>query len=351
MELLIPLIVLLVLIILAIYRKVQYNKLSQEDKDTYKKAVEKIGEINRKKKLFPVVGAVVFVVVLVLAIVISSMSQPKASQNDILYARSLIGCIWSTIFTATQLYIIGYVIARIAYEQLYIKKEIEKSNNLEDKEKALLLKHYITPMSKTILLGVLAEAIQSIIRLVCFTTADKPIIYIYPEEKQKVTIRVDKPENLIHAYPEYNDGWEVEADVDGTLTDLNGKKYYSLYWEGINKIRVNEKIGFCVKGEDTAKFLEEKLEELGLNYKEREEFIVYWLPQMENNRYNYIYFMQKSEVDTIMSLDINPKPESLIRIMMYFKPLLLETKVQEQVFKPVERNGYTVVEWGGTKIR
>ena len=34
--------------------------------------------------------------------------------------------------------------------------------------------------------------------------------------------------------------------------------------------------GFVVKGEDSAAFLEEKLEILGLNYKEAEEFIIYW---------------------------------------------------------------------------
>lgn len=30
---------------------------------------------------------------------------------------------------------------------------------------------------------------------------------------------------------------------------------------------------------------EEKLEILGLNYKETEEFIVYWLPKLEQNEY------------------------------------------------------------------
>ena len=41
--------------------------------------------------------------------------------------------------------------------------------------------------------------------------------------------------------------------------------------------------GFCVKGEDTAAFLEDALSKLGLNRKEANEFIVYWLPLMEQN--------------------------------------------------------------------
>ena len=45
-----------------------------------------------------------------------------------------------------------------------------------------------------------------------------------------------------------------------------------------------------MKGEDTAKFLEGALAELGLTEKEANTFIMYWLPQMENNPYNVISF-------------------------------------------------------------
>ena len=48
--------------------------------------------------------------------------------------------------------------------------------------------------------------------------------------------------------------------------------------------------GFCVKGKDTAVFLEGALEQLGLTRREANEFIVYWLPQMEQNPYNIISF-------------------------------------------------------------
>ena len=47
------------------------------------------------------------------------------------------------------------------------------------------------------------------------------------------------------------------------------------------------KTGFVVEGKDTIKFLEEKLKQLGLTDKEADEFIIYWLPKLENNKYNY----------------------------------------------------------------
>ena len=50
-----------------------------------------------------------------------------------------------------------------------------------------------------------------------------------------------------------------------------------------------------------------------------------------------------------MELNIDPKPDTLIRIMMEYKPLMFNKNVKEQVLEKVERTGYTVVEWGGIK--
>ena len=116
---------------------------------------------------------------------------------------------------------------------------------------------------------------------------------------------------------------------------------------GNNEIKED---GFIVKGEEVASFLEEKLEILGLNYKEKEEFIVYWLPELEKNKYNYIRFQTIEEINSNMELFIEPKPDTLIRIMMEYKPLDKKIKVKQQELTKVERKGYTVVEWGGTKI-
>ena len=179
----------------------------------------------------------------------------------------------------------------------------------------------------------------------------KPIIYIYPEEDMNVSISVSNPENFTTTYPKYENGWEVKALTDGTLIDKNGKSYYALYWEGKQKnISKVKEDGFVIKGEDTAEFLEEKLEILGLNYKEKNEFIMYWLPKMENNKYNYIRFETMEEIDSYMPLEISPKPNSVIRILMNFKALDKKIKVKEQELTTPERTGYTVVEWGGVEI-
>ena len=181
---------------------------------------------------------------------------------------------------------------------------------------------------------------------------DNPIIYIYPTEETDVSIKVGHPENLECTYPKYEDGWNVHAKLNGDLIDLKtGRNLYALYWEGLDKSKEhNYKDGFVVKGDEVATFLEEKLEVLGLNEREAEEFIVYWLPFLGKNEYNYIRFFEEEEINEKMPLEINPKPETIIRVLMGWKKLDKEIEVQEQQLERVERKGYTVVEWGGTEF-
>jgi hypothetical protein len=180
----------------------------------------------------------------------------------------------------------------------------------------------------------------------------KPIIYLYPQEKTELTVTLGKPENLTCSYPEYKDGWNVIANPDGTLVDKeSGRELYSLYWEGLQTEPVNMEEGFVVKGIDTAKFLEEKLAILGLTDKEAEEFIVYWLPELQNNEYNYIRFATIEEMNANMPLDFSVNPDTLIRVLMQYKPLDEKIEVREQKLETPARNGFVAVEWGGTEIK
>lgn len=184
-------------------------------------------------------------------------------------------------------------------------------------------------------------------------TTEKPIIYIYTTKKIKVSVKLGNLQCLSCTYPKYTDEWNVIANSDGTLIDLaTNRKLYALYWEGKNLPKNTDMTeGFCIKGEDTAKFLEEKLGILGLNERETEEFIIYWLPKMERNKYNYIRFETIEEQNNAMPLTINPKPDNLIRVMMDWKELDNKIELKEQVLNIPKREGYTVVEWGGSELK
>ena len=182
-------------------------------------------------------------------------------------------------------------------------------------------------------------------------TVDKPMIYLYPEREQSVEVKLDSPERLTVSYPSYVDSWNVVAKPDGTLKDKDGRELYGLYYESLPKTDFKvENEGFIIKKEDSAKFLEEKLKTLGLNEKEAEEFIVYWLPKMNEKKYNYVRFASDEEIENNMKLSISPKPDTTIRIWMILKPLDEKIEVTEQKINPVKRSGFVAVEWGGIKL-
>lgn len=180
--------------------------------------------------------------------------------------------------------------------------------------------------------------------------AEKPVIYLYPEEETLVRVQLDFNGELTSVYPAYRDGWTVVAQSDGTLTDPDtGREYYCLFWEGESNVDYDLSGGFVVPGEETAAFLEEALAQLGLTDREAQEFIIYWLPRMEDNRYNLISFQKERYTDNAV-LTIDPAPDTLLRVFMAWKGLEEPVEVEPRELEPVERTGFTVVEWGGAQV-
>lgn len=181
---------------------------------------------------------------------------------------------------------------------------------------------------------------------------DKPVLYLYPEKTTDVDVKVNLNNAMFSCtYPEYNGGWSVTAQPDGTLTNkIDGREYSYLYWELKGEADFDFSEGFVVKGSDTAEFLQQTLSDMGLTPEEYNEFIVYWLPKMKENEYNLISF-QTEKYEEICSLDITPTPDSVLRVFMAYKPVEEYVEIQPQSFEKFERKGFTVVEWGGAEVK
>lgn len=143
---------------------------------------------------------------------------------------------------------------------------------------------------------------------------DKPILYLYPKKETKVEVSFSHPEYLETTYPKFNGKWEVTAKKDGSLYDKDGKYYYALYWDEKRTYDYDFKEGFYVEKEDAISFLEEKLEKIGFNEKEKNEFIMYWLPVLEKNEKSLVYFELTEERERHNKIEISPKLGSLLRI-------------------------------------
>ena len=100
-------------------------------------------------------------------------------------------------------------------------------------------------------------------------------------------------------YPKFTnkDTWNVHAEPDGTIS-IKDRKYPYLFWEALSYETIDLNEGFVVTDKEAEAFLEEKLDILGLNNKEKTDFITYWLPVLINfyliNIKNYKYDYCKS---------------------------------------------------------
>ncbi|MBR2040847.1 MAG: hypothetical protein IJ945_00525 [Oscillospiraceae bacterium] len=77
---------------------------------------------------------------------------------------------------------------------------------------------------------------------------------------------------------------------------------------------------------------------------------MYWLPRLEQNAYNLISFQNEAYTDSA-KLDIDPAPDTLIRVFMAWKGLDELVEIEPQKLSSPERKGFTAVEWGGTEIK
>ena len=180
----------------------------------------------------------------------------------------------------------------------------------------------------------------------------KPVLYLYPEEITDVEIKLTlKNSKFTCIYPKFNESentWKVKAFPNGEISILD-KKYPYLFWEADSYVAQALSKGFVVKAENAQEFLEEKLKMFGLNEKESCDFITYWLPVLIKNKISLCSFQTQKFFDNFV-YDITPKPKTVLRVFLSIKKLNEEIKVEEQEIKEVKREGFTIVEWGGSEI-
>lgn len=183
----------------------------------------------------------------------------------------------------------------------------------------------------------------------------KPVIYLYPEQETKVNVQLTFNGTLISTYPTLPpEGWTVTAQPDGTLTDEEGRSYRYLFWEGVADVDWKQDSGFLVKAEDAREFLEQSLTQLGLNELEQNDFITYWLPKLEKNGESFVTFAAEQYTDNAI-LTVTPKPDSVLRVQMLISKVddsnrAAFQKLPEQELPRFEREGFVLVEWGGTDL-
>lgn len=182
-----------------------------------------------------------------------------------------------------------------------------------------------------------------------WTPSCKPAIYLYPPQKENVNVRVNTIGHFTLTIPNYpQNGWNVTANPDGTI-EANSFSYPYLYYESEvpDSEIVKPGMGYVVKKDGLSALFNTLLPKLGLSLSESREFKDYWAKALPSSPYYFVGVMSKDSIDSIEPLEVRPTPDSIIRARLYFELLEKSITVDPPVISTPQRNGFTVVEWGG----
>jgi len=182
-----------------------------------------------------------------------------------------------------------------------------------------------------------------------YTPSCKPAIYLYPTKKENVNVKVNTVGSFTLTIPEYpKNGWDVIANPNGKI-EANGDVFKYLYYESkIPDVKVKiPKKGYVITKNELSDLFNTILPELGLNDDEKSAFSDYWLKALPYSPYYFVGIMDEKSIDSIEPLDINPAPDTLNRVRVYFELLEKPKVVEVPLITTPERKGFTVIEWGG----
>lgn len=173
----------------------------------------------------------------------------------------------------------------------------------------------------------------------------KPNIYLYPQETTDLDVKVEFPVGgqVTASSPTYLDGWRVRVDPAGRIDG----QYDFLFYESTQPDYAQYERGWVVAREQLEAFLRDNLAATGLQGREIDDFVEYWLPRLAEQPYYAIYPQYSEQIDAAVQLEFSVRPDSLIRLVYAVRGLEDQgLTLLEPVIPTFTRTGFTVVEWG-----
>ncbi len=175
-------------------------------------------------------------------------------------------------------------------------------------------------------------------------------LYLYPEKTTSVEIKPKVADKVYSSWPPLTDQtWKLIANPNGDLTH-EGKTFNKIEYSYISSDVSAPIAGVVSNIRDLKQTLYDYGSKLGLINKELADFTKFWVTELGKyeSGYFFISHFDKEKASKIMNFDINPKSDTFIQVIMYFKPLEKPYTPKLPDFPEIpERRGFTVVDWSG----
>ncbi len=178
--------------------------------------------------------------------------------------------------------------------------------------------------------------------------ADKPVIYLYPENMINVSVTLNIPNGYLTATDPtigINGTWAVIAEPNGKIIQ-NGTQYPYLFYETKAPWNLSLTTGWVVSKNNITDWFNATLPRMGLSYNETNDFMGYWDQNLPIANYYLISLLNGSQLNKTSVLSISPKPNTTIRVILVIQKLNAPVSIPEPNLTAQTRNGFTAVEWG-----
>ena len=211
---------------------------------------------------------------------------------------------------------------------------------------------------------------KNLIHLITRLRGGKPVILLYDNEKKEneevsIKLTLNDAMDLSITYPnpthsndndknkkeyEWKGTYSSNGNEDACQITINEKKYDYIFWEGpcIKEDQFNGEI-IGIQSDKFEEELDLLLEKLGLNERERNDFIVYWLTKLSGRKGHKITICNEKYDNEIAKLTVSNYSQ-MLRVMLKFEEISSEEVHQLKGIDSVEKKerptGKYVVEWG-----
>lgn len=180
-----------------------------------------------------------------------------------------------------------------------------------------------------------------------FKCFDSPL-YLYPEETTWVKIKITPPTRIFNAEPSYESEWLVLVENTGRIETPDGQVFEKISYEYASVINTPPTRGLVIAQGELEAGLENYALRLGLTGREVSDFVVFWMEKLPPANYYFVSHFDSEAASRIISFEIEPRPDTFIQAVMYFRPLSKPTRTVAPEFEPVpERKGFVAVDWSG----
>lgn len=194
----------------------------------------------------------------------------------------------------------------------------------------------------------------------CLTCPDggyyhSPAIWLYPEAETdvEVTLQFHGGGFMYMSTPPYNDRWRIHVDPSMPFnkyspTYEDSSAYAFLDYDGFRAGSFQRNQGWCIAQRDLLSWQREVLPGFGFTEAEIDDANYGYgrliLDRQYPQRFLAVYPQQQEIVDTSVSLQVQPEPDTMYRLWLYFVPVDEPISLLEPSIPSIQRTGFTVVE-------